>query len=127
MNSSKIYSSIKSFLHDELYGPNLAEKSEDFIKQKIKEIVYPNSKPVSLYEKCIEGLWYNPTSKKTVGVYVVTYEEKRTPNREEELIEELRADFPDAGDLAYDDGESVPFNKRLPIYPDLEIGELYDE
>jgi len=79
---------------------------------------------VEYYEKSIKGLWYDIQNKRTVEVFAMTYEMTQKPSREKTLIMEILADFPDAGSFDYADDEKLPYEKGMPVYPEIHVGSL---
>ncbi len=79
---------------------------------------------VELYEKAVKGQWYDSRNKRTVGVFVVTYEMTQKPSREKILIMEILTDFSDAGSFDYSDDEKLPYEKGMPVYPQIQVGSV---
>ena len=77
---------------------------------------------VEFYEKSIGGQWYDSRIKKTIQVFAVTYEMTQKPSRENVLIMEILADFPDAGSFDYTDNVKLKYEKEMPLYPEIQLG-----
>ncbi|CUR52223.1 protein of unknown function [Nitrosotalea devaniterrae] len=75
-----------------------------------------------LYEKAVEGQWYDPRTRKTVQVFAITYEVTQKPNREKTLIMEILYDFPDAGNFEYADDVKLEYEGGMPVYPQIQVG-----
>ncbi len=77
---------------------------------------------VEVYEKAVEGRWYDSRIKRTVQVFAVTYEMTKKPSREKVLIMEILIDFPDAGSFDYMDNVKMKYEKEMPLYPEIQVG-----
>jgi len=79
---------------------------------------------IEYYEKVVKGQWYDIRNKKTVEVFAMTYEMTQKPSREKILIMEILEDFPDAGSFDYGDDEKLPYEKGMPVYPEMHVGSI---
>lgn len=75
-----------------------------------------------LYEKAVEGQWYDPRTRRTVQVFAITYEVTQRPSRKKTLIMEILADFPDAGNFEYSDDLKLEYEGGMPVYPQIQVG-----
>jgi hypothetical protein len=75
-----------------------------------------------VYEKVIEGRWYDPRIKRTVEVFAITYEMTKKPSREKILTMEILVDFPDSGNFDYIDDVKLRYQEGMPIYPKIQVG-----